>query len=130
MSRRRNKNDNENPDARPMRRTRKPRAGEDARRHGHPGLRHRKGHRPLRPDDAKYYMSELETGHIEANAQVAQSLFKRATNKDKPNVSAAIFWLSAAPSGARTARRRWQKEAREVLSKVAARGTERTGLLQ
>lgn len=45
------------------------------------------------PTMRKYYMAELETGHIEANAQVAQSLFKQATNKEKPNVSAAIFWL-------------------------------------
>ena len=45
------------------------------------------------PTLRKHYMAELETGHIEANAQVAQSLFKQATNKDKPNVSAAIFWL-------------------------------------
>lgn len=47
------------------------------------------------PTMRKYYMAELETGHIEANAQVAQSLFKQATNKDKPNVVAAIFWLKA-----------------------------------
>ena len=45
------------------------------------------------PTLRKHFMAELETGHIEANAQVAQSLFKQATNKDKPNVSAAIFWL-------------------------------------
>lgn len=45
------------------------------------------------PTMRKYFSHELEVGHIEANAKVAQSLFKQATDATKPNVSAAIFWL-------------------------------------
>ena len=45
------------------------------------------------PTMRKHYRSELETGFIYANAQVAQSLFRQATDKTKPNVIAAIFWL-------------------------------------
>lgn len=45
------------------------------------------------PTMRKYFRNELETGYIQANAQVAQSLFKQATDKDKPNVIAAIFWM-------------------------------------
>lgn len=84
-----------------------------------------------RPTMRKYYMAELETGHIEANAQVAQSLFKQATNKDKPNVSAAIFWLKCRAEWREDGKEEMgKKEAREVLSKVAARGTDWEGLLQ
>jgi hypothetical protein len=45
------------------------------------------------PTLRKYYAQELETGHIQANAQVAQSLFRQATDKAKPNVVAGIFWM-------------------------------------
>ncbi len=45
------------------------------------------------PTMRKYYQHELDTGYIQANAQVAQSLFKQATDKDKPNTIAAIFWM-------------------------------------
>jgi hypothetical protein len=45
------------------------------------------------PTMRKYYQTELDTGYVSANAQVAQSLFKQATDKDKPNVIAAIFWM-------------------------------------
>lgn len=41
----------------------------------------------------KYFQPELDTGYVQANAQVAQSLFRQATDKQKPNVVAAIFWL-------------------------------------
>ena len=42
-----------------------------------------------------HYRRELATGHIEANAQVAQSLFQIATAKGNvpQKVAAAIFWL-------------------------------------
>lgn len=42
----------------------------------------------------RHFRAELNTGAAEANAKVAQSLFKQATG-DKPNVIAAIFWLKA-----------------------------------
>lgn len=42
----------------------------------------------------KYYRDELDTGAIEANAKVAESLYKRATSgTDKSAVTASIFWL-------------------------------------
>lgn len=41
----------------------------------------------------RHYRKELDQGEADANAQVAQSLFKQATDKEKPNVVAAIFWL-------------------------------------
>lgn len=47
------------------------------------------------PTLRKYFHLELATGSVEANAKVAQSLFKQATSQDKPNVTAAIFWLKA-----------------------------------
>jgi hypothetical protein len=61
------------------------------------------------PTLRKYFFHELESGHIEANAQVAQSLYKMATDKDKPNVSAAIFWLKT--------RARWSEAKEEELGK-------------
>lgn len=47
------------------------------------------------PTLQKYYATELATGAIQANAKVAQSLYRQATRADKPNVTAAIFWLKA-----------------------------------
>ena len=48
-----------------------------------------------KPTLHKYYRADLDVGAAEANAAVAQSLFKQATNAEKPNVIAAIFWLKA-----------------------------------
>ena len=45
------------------------------------------------PTLRKHYAAELARGHAEATAKVAQSLFNMATNPDKPNVAAAIFWM-------------------------------------
>jgi hypothetical protein len=42
-----------------------------------------------------YFEAELYQGGIDANAKVAQSLFRMATDASKPNVVAAIFWLKA-----------------------------------
>lgn len=39
----------------------------------------------------RHYQREMQIGHIEANAAVAQSLFQMATRGQ--NVAAAIFWL-------------------------------------
>lgn len=83
------------------------------------------------PTMRKYFMAELETGHIQANAQVAQSLFNQATNKEKPNVTAAIFWLKCRAEWREDGREeQGKKEAREILSKVADKGTNWEGLLQ
>lgn len=82
------------------------------------------------PTLRKHFRDELELGHLEANAKVAQSLFKMATNSTKPNVAAAIFWLkvragwkdaNAVPVGA--------KAQREEDSKTAEAGTSWDGLL-
>ena len=47
------------------------------------------------PTLRKHYWVEMQTGRVEAKVKVAQSLFRMATNPDKPNVVAAIFWLKA-----------------------------------
>jgi hypothetical protein len=39
------------------------------------------------------YADELESGHIKANARVAESLFRKATGEGREAVTAAIFWL-------------------------------------
>lgn len=42
-----------------------------------------------------HFESELEDGLANATLTVAQTLFDQATNKDKPNITAMIFWLKA-----------------------------------
>ncbi len=39
------------------------------------------------------YRDELDTGHVVANATVAESLFRKATGDHRQSVTAAIFWL-------------------------------------
>ncbi|WP_206073673.1 hypothetical protein [Mesorhizobium sophorae] len=39
------------------------------------------------------YASELDGGHIKANARVAESLYRKATGEGREAVTAAIFWL-------------------------------------
>lgn len=79
------------------------------------------------PTLRKHFATELEMGHVEANAKVAQSLFKMATNPTKPNVAAAIFWLKV--------RAGWRdgvapvKEQREQDARTAENGTSWEGLL-
>jgi hypothetical protein len=41
----------------------------------------------------KYYRSELDKAMVQANARVAESLFKKATGEGSSAVTAAIFWL-------------------------------------
>ena len=41
----------------------------------------------------KHYRDELDTGHIKANAKVAESLFRHATSNGPQSVTAAIFWM-------------------------------------
>jgi hypothetical protein len=83
------------------------------------------------PTLRKYFFEELERAHIEANARVAQSLFQQATNKEKPNVSAAIFWLKCKggwrEDGGESI---GKKEMREAVAKTADRGTDWENLLQ
>ena len=43
---------------------------------------------------AKHYREELDTATAKANAKVAETLYKQATNVDNPrSATAAIFWL-------------------------------------
>jgi hypothetical protein len=48
-----------------------------------------------RPTLTLHYRAELDAGPVEANAKVAQSLFRQATDPKKPNVAASIFWMKA-----------------------------------
>lgn len=81
------------------------------------------------PTVHKYYMPELQTGHIVANVKVAQSLFRMATHPTHPNVAAAIYWTKT--------RMRWRedgddmgkKETAEALAKAAGNDGKWAGLL-
>ena len=82
------------------------------------------------PTVRKYYLREIETGGIEANAAVAQSLYRQATASEKPSVIAQIFYLKC--------RAGWRedggepmgkKEAQELLARMAEKGTEWDKLL-
>jgi hypothetical protein len=41
----------------------------------------------------KHYRSELDHGHVKANAKVAENLYRKATGEGREAVIAAIFWL-------------------------------------
>lgn len=45
------------------------------------------------PTLRKHFRLELDTAEAEANAKVAESLFRRATGDGPQSVTAAIFWL-------------------------------------
>lgn len=47
------------------------------------------------PTLRKHYEHELQQGKTEANAKVAQSLFRKAVGDGPGSVTAAIFWLKA-----------------------------------
>ncbi|HTV69115.1 MAG TPA: hypothetical protein VMF90_11320 [Rhizobiaceae bacterium] len=38
---------------------------------------------------------EIETGHLKANARVAENLYRKATSDSREAVAAAIFWLKS-----------------------------------
>lgn len=82
------------------------------------------------PTVLKYYRREFEIGAIESGANVAQSLYRAATDKVKPNVIACIFWLKC--------RCGWReddlagmgkKEMADLLSRVSDKGTDWDKLL-
>lgn len=66
----------------------------------------------------KHYSLELENGGHKANAQVAASLFRQATDPDRPNVAAAIFWMKA--------RAGWSDVGGDIGKKEAAAENART----
>jgi hypothetical protein len=45
------------------------------------------------PTLRKHFKDTLRIAHVQANAKVAQSLFKKATGDGPQSVAAAIFWL-------------------------------------
>ncbi len=48
----------------------------------------------IAPDTLRlHYLAELRSGHIKANAKVAENLYRRATGEGREAVTAAIFWL-------------------------------------
>ena len=47
------------------------------------------------PTLLKYYREELDVGHVQVNANVAKSLYKKAISDKPQSVAAAIFWLKA-----------------------------------
>jgi hypothetical protein len=46
-----------------------------------------------KPTLEKHYRDELDRAQSEANARVAESLFRKATGDGAQSVTAAIFWL-------------------------------------
>jgi hypothetical protein len=78
----------------------------------------------------KYYMAELENGHVVANMKVAQSLFRMATDPVKPNVAAAIFWAKARMRWREYEEEHGKKEVAELLGRVAHQGSNWEKLLR
>lgn len=79
-----------------------------------------------KPTLRKYYLQEISAGMVMANAKVAESLFRQATDQHKPNVVAAIFWLKCRagwtePGKGNELGKKEQRnnEAREVASRFA-----------
>ena len=90
------------------------------------------------PTLRRHFRTELDVGAIEANAKVAQSLFKQATDSQKPSVVACIFWLKTragwteAAAGEPKAPREdppGKKEQQNRAARTAHKGTEWDGLL-
>lgn len=80
------------------------------------------------PTMRKYFWRELEIGHIEANAKVAESLFKQATG-EKPNVTAAIFWLKCRAGWKEDASAPTKREQAAQAAETAPAGTSWESLL-
>jgi DNA-binding CsgD family transcriptional regulator len=47
------------------------------------------------PTLRKYFRHEIKVGAIEANTQVAASLWRQATHPEKPNAIVGIYWTKA-----------------------------------
>lgn len=76
------------------------------------------------PTLRKHFFRELEVGHIESTAKVAQSLFKQATDPVKPNVAAAIFWMKCRGGWREeSADAPGKKEQRQAAAHEAGQGT-------
>ena len=78
------------------------------------------------PTLRKHYAEEIELGPWRANLEVAQSLFRQATRKDKPSLVAQIFWLKARAGWIEAGKDMdapGKKAVAEALSKTADHGT-------
>ena len=90
------------------------------------------------PTLRRHFRHELDSGIIEANAKVAQSLFKQATDPAKPSVVAAIFWLKVRAGWTESGSNRdpqaeeqpGKKEMANRAARTAHKGTSWDGLLQ
>src|SRR3712207_5833975 len=68
-----------------------------------------------KPTLEKHYREELDRAAIEANARVAESLFRKATSEGAQAVTAAIFWLKT--------RAQWKEPATDTNMKLSADGS-------
>lgn len=67
------------------------------------------------------YAKELVTAGPEMVARVAQSMFKMATDANKPNVTAAIFWLKCRGGWVEEAEKNGSLGKKEIREKAAAK---------
>ena len=82
------------------------------------------------PTLRKCFWAELETAAVEANAKVAQSLFRKAVEgSGKESVTAAIFWLKCRAGWRDVAIEPGKKEQLETIARTAERGTDWESLL-
>lgn len=65
-----------------------------------------------KPTLEKHYRDELDRAEVEANAKVAESLFRKAMGDGSQSVTAAIFWLKT--------RARWKEPALDTNMKLSA----------
>jgi hypothetical protein len=68
-----------------------------------------------KPTLERHYRDELDRGEVEANAKVAESLFRKATGDGAQAVTAAIFWLKT--------RARWKEPATDTNMNLSADGS-------
>jgi hypothetical protein len=68
-----------------------------------------------KPTLEKHYRDELDRAQSEANARVAESLFRKATGEGAQSVTAAIFWLKT--------RAQWKEPATDTNMKLSADGS-------
>lgn len=88
------------------------------------------------PTLRRHFRTELDAGAIEANAKVAQSLFRQATDPAKPSTVACIFWLKTRAGWVEAKEPReppaelpGKKEMQNRAARTAQHGTEWEGLL-
>src|ERR671916_3535222 len=65
-----------------------------------------------KPTLERHYREELDRGEVEANAKVAESLFRKATGDGAQSVTAAIFWLKT--------RARWKEPTLDAAVTLSA----------